>query len=288
MQANDNVIPKARSLFRFDNSSVITKGEVVLTTFAEGVIKDTMFQVIDGDMAYNMILGRPWIHDIDVVPSTLHQVIKFPLQWEIRQIRRDQQASKNINSVVTDVSSRLDVIQEPEENENIKTTAEELKVIVLFIHCPDRKVYIGVNLSPEMKGYNQINMDPLDEEKISFITDMGTFCYEIIPFGLKNAGATYQRLVTKIFQEHLGKTMEVYIDDMLVKSAQAGDHFQHLGIEMNPAQIKAFEEIPDVLTSIGIVLIPPSGEVIRQAVKCYPITNNEAEYEAVIVGLKLA
>ncbi|XP_075098862.1 uncharacterized protein LOC107823848 [Nicotiana tabacum] len=87
------VIPKIRSLFEFDNSSVVTKGEVVPTTFAEGVIKDTKFQVIDADMTYNIILGRPWIHDMDVVPSTLHQVIKFSSQWGIRRIRRDQQAS---------------------------------------------------------------------------------------------------------------------------------------------------------------------------------------------------
>ncbi|XP_009586878.1 uncharacterized protein [Nicotiana tomentosiformis] len=77
MQTNDKVIPKAQSLSGFDNSSFFTKGEVVLTTFAEGVIKDTKFQVIDADLDYNIILGRSWIHDIDTVPSTLHQVIKF-------------------------------------------------------------------------------------------------------------------------------------------------------------------------------------------------------------------
>jgi len=73
-------------------------------------------------------------------------------------------------------------------------------------------------------GYNQIKMDPGDEEKTSFITDRGTYCYKVMPFGLNNAGATYQRLVTKMFQEYLGKTMEVYIDDMLVKSQQSGDY----------------------------------------------------------------
>ncbi|XP_070004527.1 uncharacterized protein [Nicotiana sylvestris] len=99
MQSNDKMIPKAQYLSGFDNSSVITKGEVMLAIFAEGVIKDTKFQVIDVDMAYNIILGRPWIHDIDVVSSTLHQVIKFPSQWGICQIREDQQASRSINSV---------------------------------------------------------------------------------------------------------------------------------------------------------------------------------------------
>ncbi|XP_070040804.1 uncharacterized protein [Nicotiana tomentosiformis] len=117
MQASDKVIPKAQSMYGFDNSSVVTKGEVVLATFAEGVIKDTKFQ---------------------------------------------------------------------------------------------------------------IKIDPVDEEKTLFITDKGTYCYKVMPFGLKNTGATYQRLVTKIFQEHLGKTLELYIDDMLDKSTQTGDHFQHL------------------------------------------------------------
>ncbi|XP_009757891.2 uncharacterized protein [Nicotiana sylvestris] len=85
MQADDKMVPKARTLSRFDNSNIVTKGEIMLTTFTEGVVKDTKFQVIDTDMGYNMILGRPWIHDMDVVPSTLHQVIKFPSQWWINK-----------------------------------------------------------------------------------------------------------------------------------------------------------------------------------------------------------
>ncbi|XP_070052759.1 uncharacterized protein [Nicotiana tomentosiformis] len=75
MLMGDRVVPKAHSLSGFDNSTVITKGEIELSTYAEGVIKETKFQVIDMDMAYNVILGRPWIHVMDVVPSTLHQVI---------------------------------------------------------------------------------------------------------------------------------------------------------------------------------------------------------------------
>ena len=67
-------------------------------------------------------------------------------------------------------------------------------------------------------GYNQILMHPDDQEKTSFITERGIFCYKVMPFGLKNAGATYQRLVNKMFHDLLGRTMEVYIDDMLVKS----------------------------------------------------------------------
>jgi len=60
-------------------------------------------------------------------------------------------------------------------------------------------------------------MNSEDQEKTSFITDTGIYCYKVMPFGLKNAGATYQRLVNKMFHKHLGKTMEVNIDNMLVK-----------------------------------------------------------------------
>ena len=77
-------------------------------------------------------------------------------------------------------------------------------------------------------GYNQIMMNPDHREKTAFNTDRGTYCYKVMPFGLKNAGATYQRLVNQMFSEQLGKKMEVYIDDMLVKSFRARDHVSHL------------------------------------------------------------
>ena len=71
-------------------------------------------------------------------------------------------------------------------------------------------------------------MDPDDQEKTSFITGQGTYCYRVMPFGLKNAEATYQRLVNRMFQKQIGTTMEVYIDDMLVKSTTAELHITHL------------------------------------------------------------
>ncbi|XP_056689354.1 uncharacterized protein [Spinacia oleracea] len=75
-------------------------------------------------------------------------------------------------------------------------------------------------------GYNQILMHLDDQEKTAFITERGTYCYKVIPFGLRNAGATNQRLVNRMFKRQLGNTMEVYIDDMLVKSKKASDHIR--------------------------------------------------------------
>ena len=71
-------------------------------------------------------------------------------------------------------------------------------------------------------------MHSLDAEKTTFITPYGLFCYNVMSFGLKNARATYQRLVTKIFRPLLGKTMEVYIHDMLVKSKEHPYHAKYL------------------------------------------------------------
>ena len=77
-------------------------------------------------------------------------------------------------------------------------------------------------------GYNQIMMNKADQEKTSFITSQGLFCYKVMPFGLKNAGATYQRLVNHMFRLQIGRNVEVYIDDMLMKSLDEGSHLDNL------------------------------------------------------------
>ncbi|GJY27943.1 reverse transcriptase domain-containing protein [Tanacetum coccineum] len=68
------------------------------------------------------------------------------------------------------------------------------------------------------KGYHQIQMAKEDEEKTTFITSQRIFCYTKMPFGLRNVGATYQRLVDKAFHKLIGKNLEVYVDDLVIKS----------------------------------------------------------------------
>ena len=78
------------------------------------------------------------------------------------------------------------------------------------------------------QGYHQIALAPKDQEKTSFIIPTGNFHYRVMPFGLKNAGSTYQRMVTKMFKEQLGRNMEAYIDDMVVKSKATENHLTDL------------------------------------------------------------
>ncbi|XP_065007665.1 uncharacterized protein LOC103992979 [Musa acuminata AAA Group] len=95
-------------------------------------------------------------------------------------------------------------------------------------------------------GYNQIRMAPEDQEHMAFITDLGVYFYKVMPFGLKNASATYQRAVNKMFAAQIGRNIEVYVDDMIVKSRMVADHLTDLaetfstlrkyGLRLNPTK----------------------------------------------------
>ena len=77
-------------------------------------------------------------------------------------------------------------------------------------------------------SYNQIKMNEEDQEKTSFVTSQGLFCYKVMPFELKNAGAMYQRLMNKMFAHQIGRNVQVYVDDMLVKILRENDHLNDL------------------------------------------------------------
>ena len=77
-------------------------------------------------------------------------------------------------------------------------------------------------------GYNQIKMAPKDMEKISFVTPWGMYCCKVMPFGLKNASATYQRATITLLHDLIHKEVEVYVDDMIVKSKDREGHIPTL------------------------------------------------------------
>jgi hypothetical protein len=93
-------------------------------------------------------------------------------------------------------------------------------------------------------GYHQIKIKESDQLATSFITLFGMYCYVTMPFGLRNAGATYQRCMQHVFGDHIGRTIEAYIDDIVVKTRKAGDLVSDLhitfgylranGVKLNP------------------------------------------------------
>ncbi|XP_070039499.1 uncharacterized protein [Nicotiana tomentosiformis] len=94
-----SIILATKLLTGFNLASVMTRGEILLHTNAEGVMKTTLFVVVDGDMGYNIILGSPWLHEMKVVPLTYHQLLKFPTPEGIKQIRGDQPIAREMNAI---------------------------------------------------------------------------------------------------------------------------------------------------------------------------------------------
>jgi len=79
------------------------------------------------------------------------------------------------------------------------------------------------------QGYHQIPLALDDQERTAFVTPVGNYHYKVMPFGLKNAGVMYQRMIIRMFEPQLGKSIEIYIDDMVVKSKVEFEHVSNLG-----------------------------------------------------------
>ncbi|GJT58894.1 reverse transcriptase domain-containing protein [Tanacetum coccineum] len=166
------------------------------------------------------------------------------------------------------------------------------------------------------KGYHQIQMAELDEEKMAFHTSQGVYCYTKMPSGLKNAGATYQRLVDKAFDSQVGPNKEVYVDDLVIKSHTEAEMLrdinetfrmlQKINMKLNPKKY-TFEAVEGMflgytITLEGIKPCPDKTEAVLQLPShgrskrsrastgswLFTASSNEAEYEALIAGLRIA
>ncbi|GKA77450.1 reverse transcriptase domain-containing protein, partial [Tanacetum coccineum] len=126
------------------------------------------------------------------------------------------------------------------------------------------------------KGYHRIQMAEGDEDKTSFFVGEGVFCYRKMPFGLKNAGATHQRLVEKVFHDQIGRNLEAYVDDMVIKSTseeemltdikETFEKFRSINMKLNPKKCSfGVEEVPflgHLITKQGIRANPSKVKAI--------------------------
>jgi len=127
-------------------------------------------------------------------------------------------------------------------------------------------------------SYNQIRMAEEDKEKTTFLTPWGTFCYKVMPFGLKNAGATYQRAMVTLFHNMMHREVEVYVDDILAKSKEEEDHVQVLRklferlrkyqLKLNPAKcsfgVKTGKLLGFIVSGRGIEVDPDKAKAIQE------------------------
>ncbi|XP_074300130.1 uncharacterized protein LOC141631344 [Silene latifolia] len=97
---------KEVTLVGFSGETKHSLGEIVIPTYANGVNKQVRYLVIDGPSTYNVILGRPWIHEMKAIPSTYHQCLKFPTPWGVQEIRGDQEDAKNCYRIALKPTAR--------------------------------------------------------------------------------------------------------------------------------------------------------------------------------------
>ncbi|XP_012468742.1 uncharacterized protein LOC105786813 [Gossypium raimondii] len=175
-------------------------------------------------------------------------------------------------------------------------------------------------------GYNQIKMHPEDMGKTTFFTLWGTFCYKVMPFGLKNIGVTYQRAMVALFLDMMHKEIDAYVDDMNAKSRTEEEHVQKAVKGSTIADFLASRALEDyeplnfdlsnedlmymattkddsqvghiwklnfdgasnaMGSGIGAVLVSPDGDHYPFTCKLdFDCTNNMAEYEACIMGIR--
>jgi len=133
-------------------------------------------------------------------------------------------------------------------------------------------------------GYHQIAMMESDQLATSFITPCGSYCYVTMPFGLKNTGTTYQRCMIKCFDDLIGRTVEAYADDIVVKTKEADQLVANLeqtfarlrpnGVRLNPE--KCIFRVPRGML-LGFIVsqqgIEPNPEKINAIMNMGPIQN---------------
>jgi len=111
---------------------------------------------------------------------------------------------------------------------NIACPKDEFSLLITDVMIDNMCGFERMTFMDGFSRYNQIKKYPGDEKHTSFRMPLGVYCYTVMPFGLKNAGATYQRAINAIFYEHIRKTVECYVNDIAVKSRDKSDHLADL------------------------------------------------------------
>ncbi|KAL5540976.1 hypothetical protein UlMin_043773 [Ulmus minor] len=211
--------PIKSALYGFTGDSVSSEGvlnlPMELGTHPCQHIQSVNFVVVDCPSSYNAIIGRPTLNAIRAVTSTYHLLVKFPTVGGIGVLKGDQQESRDIYEAANRPSNvhRVNIIEAPGGG---VATRPPATIMIGNIEVKLNQVRKFDELDPREPSMEQ-HGEPVEElEEIPLFEDDLT------------KTSTYQRLVNKMFKQQIGKTMEVYVDDMLVKSLKADEHINNL------------------------------------------------------------
>ncbi|XP_075492604.1 uncharacterized protein LOC142530670 [Primulina tabacum] len=215
------------------------------------------------------------MNEMRAVASTYHQKIKFSVRGQVGEVKGDQPSSRRCYGETVRVDQKKakregkeKECQEGAKEREVHFVAEEEQEVVEIE--PGKHVRVARDISTSTRGYHQIPLALEDQDKASFITSGGTFCYVVMPFGLKNAGATYQRLMNLVFQKQIGRNIEVYVDDILIKTREVSHFIDDLaetfttlkqyGIKLNPGKcvfgVRSDKFLGFLVTDRGIEVNP--------------------------------
>nr|GEY10135.1 reverse transcriptase domain-containing protein [Tanacetum cinerariifolium] len=235
------------------------------------------FMIVRSLSPYNGIIGRPEIKEIQAVPSTAHGMLKFLVDGGIITIRSTILIPAKCATVITssEVAKEAGVRhenikvalhpnfpdQEPSDMTGVPQLVAEHRLNIQVGYspvwqkkrgqAPERAKAIQAEVQKFVEAWimrevyyhdwlsNPVMLAESDEETTAFHTGQRVYCYTKMSFGLKNAGATYQRLVDKAFDSQIGRNIKVYVDDLVIKSHTEAEMLRDIG-ETFPKRLRRY------------------------------------------------
>nr|GEU56963.1 reverse transcriptase domain-containing protein [Tanacetum cinerariifolium] len=240
LEIRNQLVPATTPLNRFSGEVIWPIGQIQLLVKIRDEEHPTLawmnFVVVRSSSPHNGIIGRPRVKKLQAVLLTPYGMLKLLIEIGVITLKRSRMIPFEC-AMVSRSEENLSITkqkkrgQAADRNQAIQDEVGKLVEagIMKEVHYHDwlsNPVMVKKHDDSRgyaYKGYHQIQMAKKDEEKTAFITSQGIFCYTRMPFGLRNAEATYQRLVDKVFHKQIGRNLEVYVDDLAIKSRTEGE-----------------------------------------------------------------
>nr|CAN68292.1 hypothetical protein VITISV_044076 [Vitis vinifera] len=202
-------------LSRFNGATMTSLSDVVLPVQVGPVTLNIQFLMVDDLSPYNPIMRRAWLRKMKVIPSTYHQMVSYLME-------KGQVDLLGIEFIIEvkylDWLENLVVVPKKNGRWRVCIDYTNLNDVYPNDNFPLPRInqivdsIVGHGMFSFLEAfsrYHQIPMFQSNEEKTTFITPYGLYCYKVMSFGLKNASATYQRLMTNIFKPLIGRIMRI-------------------------------------------------------------------------------